>query len=448
MLRVLIIDTGSNALDFAMRCLRAGHEVKWWDQPRKDGSRRRAGEGIVDKITDFDALWKKWVGWADLIYLPDNTHYLDRLEPYRRIGYPIFAGTPASAELELDRAVGQKAMKDHGIPIMVSKTFHDYDAAAAFVKRNPQFLVSKPSGDADKALSYVAHDAADLTYMLERWKANDKYRADARAHGFILQEKKTGCEMAVGGWFGPGGWSSWYCENWENKKLMDGDLGVATGEMGTTVRMVRRSKLADKVLTPITPLLEKMEYVGYIDNNCIIDDAGDPWPLEWTTRDGWPLRHNVQSLLKNADPAQWMVDMLQGRDTLKFTAGEVSISVVMACPDFPYSKITNKDVCGIPIYNATDFDHIHLSEVMLGDAPMLLGDKVVTLPMYVSAGDYWLIATGTGETITGARRSAYAAIRKVRAPNSPFYRLDIGRGRMIEQLPKVQKHGYATGLSF
>ena len=448
MLRVLILDTGSNALDFALRCLNAGHEVKWYDQPRKDGSRRRAGEGLVDKITDFDALRKKWIGWGDLIWLPDNTHYLDMLDPYRRIGYPIFAGSPESAEMELDRAAGQKAMADAGIPIMVSKTFHDYDSAAAFVRKNPQFLVSKPSGDANKALSYVAHDAADLIYMLERWKKDDKYRSDAREHGFILQEKKTGCEMAVGGWYGPGGWSKWYCENWENKKLMDGDLGVATGEMGTTVRMVRKSKLAEKVLLPIGPLLEKLDYVGYVDNNCIIDDAGTPWPLEWTMRDGWPLRHNFQSLLLNDDPAQWMVDLLQGRDTLKFVDGQVSISVVMACPDFPYSKITNKDVCGIPIYDATDMDHIHLSEVMLGDAPMLVGDKVVTMPMYVSAGDYWLVATGTGETITGARRSAYSAIRKVHAPNSPFYRLDIGRGRMIEQLPKVQKHGYATGLEF
>ena len=448
MLRVLIIDTGSNALDFAMRCLKFGHEVKYYDQPRKNGTRRRAGEGIVDKITDFDSLRKKWIGYADLIYLPDNCFYLDMLKPYRAIGYPIFAGTPESADLELNRAVGQKAMKDHGIPIMESKTFTDYDAAAEFVKKNPHFLVSKPSGDADKALSYVAHDAADLCYMLERWKKNDKYRSDARQHGFILQEKKVGCEMAVGGWYGPGGWSKWFCENFENKKLMDGDLGVATGEMGTTVRMVRKSKLADKVLLPITPLLEKLDYVGYIDNNTIIDDDGTPWPLEWTMRDGWPLRHNVQSMLKNDDPAQWMVDLINGTDSLQFIDGEVSVSVVMACPDFPYSKITNKEVCGIPIYDATDMEHIHLSEVMLGDAPILVDDKVVTLPMYVSAGDYWLIATGTSPTITGARRSAYTAIRKVYAPNSPFYRLDIGRGRMVEQLPRVQKHGYANGLSF
>lgn len=447
-MKVLILDVGSNALDFALRCLKAGHDVKWWDQPRKDGSRRRAGEGLVEKITDYESVWRKWIGWADLIWLPDNTAYLDRLKPYRDIGYPIFGGTPESAALELDREAGQKAMAKAGINVMESKTFRDYDAAVAFVKKNPRFLVSKPSGDANKALSYVAHDAADLTYMLERWKTSEKYRGDAKQHGFILQEKKVGTEMAVGAYFGPGGFSKWYVENWENKKLMDGDLGVATGEMGTCVRMVRKSKLAEKVLLPIEPLLRELDYVGFIDNNCIIDDAGEPWPLEWTMRDGWPLRHNIQSLIKNDDPAEWMLDLVLGRDTIKATDGEVSISVVMACPDFPYSKLTNKEVCGIPIYNATDLDHIHLSEVMLGYAPMMVGDKVVNGPMYVSAGDYWLVCTGTGETITGARRSAYAAIRKIHAPNSPFYRLDIGRGRLIEQIPRIQRHGYATGLSF
>lgn len=448
MKRLLILDTGSNALDLALRSLRAGWEVRWWDQPRKNGSIRRAGEGLVEKIDDYEAVWKKWLGWSDLIYLPDNTAYLDRLRPYRDMGYPIFAGTPESAELELDRQKGQAAMKKHGIPIMESKTFHDYESAAAFVKKNPQFLVSKPSGDANKALSYVAHDAADLTYMLMRWRENDKYRSDAKEHGFILQEKKKGCEMAVGAYYGPAGWSQWFIENWENKKLMDGDLGIATGEMGTLVRAVKRSKLAEKILLPIEPLLQEMEYIGYIDNNAIIDDAGDPWPLEWTMRDGWPLRHNVQSLLQNDDPAQWMLDLLEGRDTLKFNAGEVSISLVMAIPDFPYSKITNKEVCGIPIYNALDPEHIHLSEVMLGEAPIMVDDKVLDMPTFVTAGDYVLVCTGTGETITGARRSAYSAIRKIHIPNSPFYRLDIGRGRMIEQLPAIQRHGYATGLAF
>jgi len=214
------------------------------------------------------------------------------------------------------------------------------------------------------------------------------------------------------------------------------------------VRMVRQCKLAEKVLLPITKTLEELEYVGYIDNNCIIDDKGDPWPMEWTMRDGWPLRHNLTAHIKNADPAQWMLDMLNGHDTIEAIDGEVSISVVMAIPDFPYSKLTNKEVSGIPIYNCEDMEHIHLSEVMMGEAPVLCGDKVVTMPHPVSSGDYILISVGTGETITGARKSAYAAIRKIRMPNSPFYRLDIGRGRMVKQLPEIQKLGYAKGLTF
>lgn len=447
-MKVLFIDTASNCLDLAMRCQAFGHEVRWFDKKRKDGSDRQAGEGIIEKIRDYDDLRKKWIGWADLIYLPDNTFYLDLLEPFRKIGYPIYGCNVAAAELELNRDAGQKAMRDAGIPIMESKAFHDYDAACAFVKKNPHFLVSKPSGDANKALSYVAHDAADLCYMLQRWSKREDLVRAAKEEGFILQEKKTGCEMAVGGWFGPGGWSKWFLENFENKKLMDGDLGVATGEMGTLARMVKKSKLAEKVLLPITQTLERLEYCGYIDNNVIIDDKGECWPMEWTMRDGWPLRHNLTALLKNKDPAQWMLDLLNGEDTIEAVDGEVSVSVVMAIPDFPYSKLTAKEVTGIPIYGMTDFDHIHPCEVMLGEAPVMMGDKVVDSPCPVTAGDYVLVACGTGETITGARKSAYSAIRKIRVPNSPFYRLDIGRGRMVEQLPKIQAMGYAKGLSF
>lgn len=447
MKRLLILDTTSNCLDMAMRAQMAGWKVKWYDKPRADGQPRLAGVGMVDKIKDFNEIRAKWLDWADLIYLPDNTQWLDMLEPYRKQGYPILAPSPEAAELELNRATGQKAMKDAGITIMQSKAFFDYDDAIAFVKKNPQYLVSKPSGDAAKALSYVASDPADLCYMLGRWKGREDLRKAARTEGFILQERKYGIEMAVGGWYGPGGWSQWFYENWEYKKLMDGDLGVATGEMGTLSRMTRKSKLAEQVLLPIGPLLDKLGYVGYIDNNCIIDKDG-PWPMEWTMRDGWPTKHNVSAHIKNEDPIQWQLDLLNGKDTIEAIEGEICISVVVALPDFPYSKITNKDLCGIPIRGADDMNHIRLSEVMIGSAPTMVGDKVVDLPGYVTCGDYTMVVTGTGMTITAARRSAYAAAEKVKIPNNPFYRLDIGAGRMKKQLPELHKLGYAKGLEY
>ena len=441
--RLLIIDGGGFCLDLAMRAQLAGWDVRWWDHLEP----RLCGAGMVEKIKDFNTIWTKWMDWADLIYLPYNDLYLEQLEPYRLKGYPILAPSPEAASWETNRIVGQQVMAKAGLKTIPTKHFTDHEAAIAFVKKNPTYLVSKPSGDVsnDKAMSYVASDPADLVYMLAKWKKNPKYVREAKSSGFILQEKKHGIEMAVGGWFGPGGWSKWFYENWEYKKLMNGDLGVATGEMGTLSRMVRKSKLAEQVLLPMTKQLEKIGYVGYIDNNCMIDKEA-PWPMEFTMRDGWPTRHNIMRHVKNDDPIQWMLDLVNGKDTMECIDGEVCVSVQIALPDFPYSHVTNKNLCGFPIRGADDLDHIHLMHAMMGVTPTMVGDKVIDMPGLVTCGDEPVCVTGTGETISAARRSCYAAVNKVKIPNSAFHRTDIGAGRMVKQLPELHRLGYAKGL--
>src|SRR5262249_28826753 len=147
---------------------------------------------------------KKWFGWADLIYLPDNSRYIDMVEPYRQIGYPVWSANRAARDWELDRAKGQAVFKAAGIQTIQGKEFRDHDAAIAYVRKQKKPFASKPSGpatEADKSLSYVAEQADDLIYMLEKWKKDEKLVANAREYGFILQEKKTGCEMGVSGWF-------------------------------------------------------------------------------------------------------------------------------------------------------------------------------------------------------------------------------------------------------
>jgi phosphoribosylamine--glycine ligase len=352
-------------------------------------------------------------------------------------------------EWELDREIGQKVMQECGLKTIPGKTFHDYDTAAAYVKKQGVAMVSKPSGDGERAMSYVSKNAADLVYMLQRWSKVDKYRKAAKEMGFILQEKVNGiAEMAVGGWFIPGvGWSkAGWVENFEHKSLFAGDLGVSTGEMGTIVRVVKKSKLADMMLKPVTEHLHKIGYVGYLDVATIIGEDGTPWPLEFTCRDGWPIRHNLTSLIEGSQ-SQWMLDAINGKDTLKIKTDVVSASVVMALPDFPYSHVTNRELCDIPIYGAEDTGHVHFSEVMLGAAPREVNGKVVDLPGPVTAGDYTLVATGQGETVSGARRSVYSALKKISVPNSPFYRIDIGV-KLRKQLPELQRLGFATGMEF
>ncbi|MDE2426701.1 MAG: hypothetical protein KGO96_12420 [Elusimicrobia bacterium] len=443
-MRILLIDNAGLMTDFALRCQDAGHTVKWY--VRQSRMTMNIGKGLLTGQSAQVSDWREWARWADLIMLPDNVRYLQDLEPYRRMGIPIVAASVETASWETDRQKGQALMKKRGLPVPEFKQFSDYDSALAYVKREGRAFVCKPCGDEeDKSLSYVAKSPADLVFMLERWKKQKRHK-DA----FILQERVKGTEMAVGGWFGPGGFQTGWHENFEFKKLMAGETGPATGEMGTVVRAVKRSKLAEKVLVPFEEDLHRAQYVGYVDVNCIIDEDGTPWPLEFTMRPGWPTFNIQMAMLdEGKDPAEWLVDLAEGRDSKPFKLDDVAVGVVMAMPDFPYSRQTRKDTMGIPIYGIQPRfrSNVHPCEVQYGTAPHNVNGKVVTLPCLTTAGDYLLVASGTGPSVRNAAARAYRIMEALEVPNSPFWRPDIGH-RLKKQLPTIQSLGYATGLSY
>lgn len=435
-MKLLILDSKQAcALDFAMRAQADGHTVRWYvPETEKNKS---IGKGLVDVIRDYTTSLR----WADLVFLAENNTNLHVTDKLRSIGGCVVGPTHDTGEWELDRTIGMQMFKKHGIKVPDYKEFSNYDQAIAYVKKEGRPFVSKPSGDADKALSYVAKSPADLVYMLERWKKAAKHKGP-----FILQEKIEGTEMAVGGWFGPSGFNRGWCENFEFKKLMNGDLGVATGEQGTVLRYVAKSKLADKVLKPLTEELMKAGYTGYVDVNTIIDDEGTPWPLEFTMRPGWPT-FNIQQALHEGDCVEWLADLCDGTDAGNVKMNEVAIGVVMSIPDYPYSHLTQKEVTGIPIYGAADelWQHIHPCEMMQAEAPDM--DSLKPTKMLATAGDYVLVMTATGETVKVAKDTVYKRMKELIVPNSPMYRTDIG-DRLAKQLRELQKHGYAMGINF
>ena len=236
-MRLLIIDNQGVALEFAIRCKAAGHDVRLFI-PQNEKT-KHIGRGLVSIVDDLD----RWLFWPDVIFATDNTKYLRHIERARQYGIACLAPTEESAEWELNRSKGQEVLRRAGIPVPAYVEFSDYDKALNYVKKRMDRFVSKPSNDDDKSLSYVAKSPEDMVYMLERWKKAGKIKTS-----FMLQEFVPGIEMAVGGFFGPHGWNAGWCENFEFKKLCVGNLGVATGEQGTVLRFVEKSKLAKKVL--------------------------------------------------------------------------------------------------------------------------------------------------------------------------------------------------------
>ena len=434
-MKILLLDQEKVGLAFATRCDEAGHTVRVWQSPDKGGKPSPIGNGMVTKVSD----WRAPMRWADLIVMTENSKYIDQIEPYFKQGFPIFGCNKESGKLELDREIGQKVFEECGVDVLPFKTFSNYDQAAAYVKKEGRPFVSKPwGGDQDKSMSYVPKTAEDLLAMFQAWK-----RQGIKGE-FMLQEMVEGYEMAVGGWFGPGGWSPWINENWEEKRLMNGGLGPNTGESGTIMRYVKKSKLFNDVLAPCTGQLAKRGYVGYVDVNCMVDKDGTPWPMEFTMRFGWP-HFNLCMSLHQGDPANWMLDLLNGKNTLKCST-DVCAGVVMAMGDYPWNNLPPERNWGHPIrgINAKNMDSIYLTEAMMGKAP---DESLKDAPCVVSAGSYVLVATGTGESVTEAQEAAYEVVEGINWPPHKMYRTDIG-DRLEDDLPELQKLGYAKGLEF
>jgi phosphoribosylamine--glycine ligase len=436
-MRVLIIDQFGMSVDMAVRMQDQGHKVKAFIP--KDEKLSSIGKGMIDVVRDYEP----WFKWADVIVNTDNNKYVRDLEWAKAAGVPVVSANRESADWELVRGTGMAIMRRAGIKIPPCQTFTDYDRAIAHVKKTGKRYVSKPDGDADKALSYCSKSPADMVYMLERWKKIATKKAP-----FILQEFIGGTEMAVGGWFGPGGFNEGWCENWEFKKLMNDEKGVATGEQGTVLRYVRDSKLARLVLQPVEDMLASVGYVGYVDVNCIIDESGTPWPLEFTMRFGWPT-FNIQLALHDGDIAEWLLGLAEGKDTRPCRMNEIAIGVVVTIPDYPYSHATKKEVTGVPVYGIDTRlrPHVHPAMMMLADAPNDVDDQVISMPTPQTAGDYVLIMTATGQEISACRRTVYNRLERLSIPNSPMYRTDIGR-RLRTQLPLIQRHGFAKGMKY
>jgi phosphoribosylamine---glycine ligase len=428
----LILDNDAEAvgIDIALRGHAAGHAVRYWTPPKSG----RWGEGMLSIVED----WEEHMDWADLIILTGNSKYEERLAPYFGKGYPIFGTNSRAAELELDRAAGQRILKEHGIDILPFHTVDSINDALAYIRRNRKAFAIKPwGGTSDKAMTCVARDADEAIFMLERWKAQ------GLKGQLMLQEKVDGVEIGVSAFFGPGGWSKYIEESFEHKRFLNDDLGCNTGEMGTVIRHVTKSKLFDEILNPLTDYLHECNYVGDCSVNCIVDEEGNPWPLEFTMRLGWP-DFCIRQAVVVGDPLEWMLDLVRGRDT--FDAYEdVAVGVLITHGDFPTGKDPKEKWDGFPISGVTkkNLQNIHFQMVREGAYPTTEGQKTGIL----TAGNYLMVVTGTGETVQQAQDRAYDIAWKIKMPSNIMFRTDIG-DRLEKDLLKLRRLGYAKGMVF
>jgi len=438
--KVLLIDHDGVGLAFALRCVKAGHQVRWFIQD-KPSNAKRTGEGFrgIERVS----TWLPSAKWADVIWLSNNDEYLPRLDVLRRHGARVFGPTAASAKLEIDRAAGMRFLEEHGIAVPEWKSFPTLEAAAAHVRKTEKRYVFKTLGSAeDKSLSYVSKSPADMLERLARWQ---RLKLDAGGP-VMLQEFIEGNELGVSRWVGTDGFIGLFNENFEHKKLLSGNCGPNCGEAGTVMKYCEDSTLGEMVLQPLEEELVKLGHLGDVDLNCMIDKQGKPWALEFTMRCGWPA-FNIMLATHKGDPVEWMRDALDGEDTLDCNTA-IAAGVVVAQPDYPYSNATQRETDGIPIYGVTDKNRRFIAPqgVRLEKRHEMDGETVAHKEGWVSASDYLCVVTGTGSSIRQACERAYDVVKELHVPDM-IYRDDIGE-KLERELPELQEHRFATEFTY
>ena len=446
-MRLLVLDLDGEGcgVDLALRALNADHDVQYYLPPHAGGADRLYGQGMVPQCKN----WEDTIRRMDLTVLIGNASARDRLAPWFGKGLPIFGTNDKAAELELDRGLGQQILEQHGVEIIPYEIVDSAADAIKLICRTGKAYAMKPwGGTTDKSMTYVARSADDAIFTIQRWEKMGCF------HGqLMMQEKWEGVEIGIAGWFGPGGWCQAVEESFEHKKFMNDDKGENTGEMGTVIRHTRRSALFDALLDPITDYLHGVNYIGDCSINCIVTKEGRIGPLEFTMRLGWPDFCIRQSLIQG-DPVNWMAELVNGRDAFEVST-DIAVGIAMCHGDFPRGgpgDTRPKDPldhwADYPIYGVPENPQSYAwQQVKAGRSPILRGGKVVSVPDVVTAGNYPLVAMGTGRTVARARKQAYKVADCIKLPSNLMYRTDIGC-RLEKDLVELQRHGIALGMSY
>ena len=420
----LFVSSDALHVDCAWQILKEGHSVRYFIESTHD---KDIGDGFVPKVDS----WEEHVDWADVIIFDDVLGHGKKAAALRKKGKLVIGGTPYTDRLEDDRSFGQDELKDAGISILHYKEFTDFDEAIAFVRSNPRKYVIKPSGEAQniKRLLFVGveEDGSDVVRILEAYKR--VWSGTIKV--FQLQNRVTGVEVAVGAFFNGKKFLLPVNINFEHKKLFPGDIGPATGEMGTSMFWSGANKLFNATLKKMEPKLAAEGYVGYIDLNCIVNGQGI-YPLEFTARFGYPTIQ-IQSDALLLPLADFFYNLASGNDDdIKIKKG-FQVGVRLVVPPYPFRDKKTFDSYSknaTIVFKKPLFEGIHIEDVKLvKDEWLVTGSAGVAL-----------VVSGHGATMKEAQKQAYHRIQNILIPNM-YYRKDVG-DRWFEDSDKLHTWGY------
>ncbi|MFA5961297.1 MAG: phosphoribosylglycinamide synthetase C domain-containing protein [Parcubacteria group bacterium] len=415
-MRVLFVSGELIAADLCLRLQQEGCEVKLYIE---DEGRRDCLDGMIEKVTD----WEKeldWVGKNGLIVF-DDIGYGKIQDDLRSEGYNVVGGSLGGDKLEKEREFGQVVFSTYGLNALKTINFTKISEAVNFIKKNPCAWVIKQNGHIS-ALNYVGQwsDGSDAISILESYR-----RLNGNLGTISLQKRVDGVEIGVGRYFNGKEWIGPIELNIEHKHLCNGSIGPMTGEMGTVMWYTENEKnrLFQGTLAKLKPFLEKVNFKGDIDINCIVDKK-HIYPLEATARFGCPAIQ-LQTEIHKSPWKDFLLAVAKGEKyDLKYKKG-FGVVVSIAIPPFPYKSIsTDYHDKGVKIFFKEKLSKKELASLHFEEVSLKKTNCTEDLCVAGSNG-FIMYVSGFGKNAKSARHQAYELVKKINIPKM-FYRDDIG----------------------
>ena len=373
------------------------------------------------KVDDLDALVALVrAEEVDLVVIgPEDPLAAGLADRLREADVAVFGPSAAAARLEGSKAFAKDFMQRHGIPTADYAVFDSADAAHAHIDALARPCVVKADGLAAGKGVAMCEDAAAAHAAIDEMMGEKRF-GDA-GDRVVVEEWLRGEE------------ASYYaiCDGerivtlaaaQDHKRALDGDQGENTGGMGAyspapVVSEAVEKRILERVVHPTIRGMAQdgHPYQGVLFVGLMIDEAGDPYVIEFNVRFGDPETQPLMVRMQGdllpilADAARGRLDEASGLEW-----GEAAVCVVLASGGYPRGYETGREISGLEALEEDD----QLVVFHAGTRAGAGGEGFET------AGGRVLGITARGDSVAEARARAYRAVERVHFADM-HYRRDI-----------------------
>ncbi len=341
---------------------------------------------------------------------------VDRLEA---VGIAAFGPLAAAARLEGSKAFMKDVCAAAGIPTAGHETFTDLDAALAHVRGRPAPMVVKADGLAAGKGVIIAETQAQAEQAL-RTMLQDGAFGDAGAT-VLVEDFLDGEEVSYFALADGSGAVVPLSSAQDHKRIGEGDTGPNTGGMGAyspapVMTEALERQVLDTILHPLDAEMRRRgcPYRGVLFAGLMVTSDG-PKLLEINCRFGDP---EAQVILPRLETDLLRLCLATARGELASVADQVvltprrALGVVLATRGYPGSYPKGTRIAPLP--QGTEDSLIFHAGTGADEAGNL-----------IATGGRVLTVVGFGDSVTQAKRAAYAQVDRVDWPEG-YCRRDIG----------------------